>query len=364
MIYGMAGPGEIRAVAVQDGQIVDVAIERPGRPDGVGDVHRGRITAHVAALAGSFVALAEGEGFLPDSRAPPGVSQGQAVSVRIVRAAQGGKGPRLDARGLVEAQPGPPTLIERGAGAIARLAALHPRVAIHVDHPGLVAQMRALVGERLVQADAPGAIVDQLDALGDGVAFLTGGMRASFVPTPALVAIDLDTAAATTDRRGKATAQHGLNAAVLPDLARHIRARNLSGAIVVDLAGMSVRRRAALGPAIAAALAADPLGARFLGFTALGFAEILRPRVHPPLHELLAGPHAAGLAGLRQLVREQRAAPAAQLGLRAAPDVVDALAQDAIARENLAHATGRALMVQRDASLPPGRWTIEETRRA
>jgi len=43
------------------------AIWRPGAPDGVGDIHRGRVIARVPAMAGAFVALDGAEGFLPDS---------------------------------------------------------------------------------------------------------------------------------------------------------------------------------------------------------------------------------------------------------------------------------------------------------
>ena len=361
VIYALSSPGEVRAVALLGGAIVDVAIERPGRPDGVGDLLRGRVTAVVPSLAGSFVALPEAEGFLPDSAAAPGLSVGSAVAVRIVRAAQGGKGPRLDARALDPVAPGPPALLARGPGAVARLAALHPGAPILADGAGLAAALRPRV---VVQAAPPPDMIEALDALADPVARLDNGVRATFSPTPALVAVDLDTSAATDDRRGKAAAQHALNRDAIPGVARHIRARNLSGAILLDLAGMGVKRRAALGGAIAAALAPDPLGPRFLGFTGLGLAEILRPRGHPPLHELLAGPHAAALAALRRLVREQAARPAVPLALRAAPDVADALAADPVATADLARATGRALMLHRDASLAPSRWSIEEVSRA
>ena len=128
---------------------------------------------------------------------------------------------------------------------------------------------------------------------------MPAGMRASIYPTPALVAIDLDMAAATASRQAKASAQMAANLAALPALARQIRLRNLSGAILVDPAGLSLKRRPKLAPALAMALATDPLQPRLLGFTALGLAEIVRRRVRPPLHELLAGPHAAGLAALR-----------------------------------------------------------------
>lgn len=364
IVYATASPGEIRAVAAQDGRILDVAIERPGRPGGVGDRHRGRVLARMPALAGSFVALEGAEGFLPDSAAPPGLSEGDAVMVRIVRAAQGGKGPRLDASGLSRPEPGPPTRLARGPGAVERLAALHPGAPVRVDTPGLLAALRPLLAERVGQAPFPAALLDELDGLAAPGAVLDGGVRASFHPTPALVAIDLDMARATGDRRGKVAGQFAANQQALPDLARHIRARNLSGAIVVDLAGLSPKRRAALGPALAAALATDPGAPRFLGFTALGLAEIVRPRVYPPLHELLAGAHAAGLAALRHLAGEQNAMPGTALAVRAAPDVCAALRADSVATADLVHETGRHLMLECDQSLPPGRWIVEEMPRA
>ena len=121
IIRASASPGEIRAVACDAAGPLDYAIDRPGAPDGVGDLHRGRITARVPALAGSFVKLADGtEGFLPDS-AGGGAPEGTILPVRITRAPQGGKGPRLTAR--VEAPPGPVALLHRGPGAIERLAA-------------------------------------------------------------------------------------------------------------------------------------------------------------------------------------------------------------------------------------------------
>ena len=121
---------------------------------------------------------------------------------------------------------------------------------------------------------------------------------------------------------------------------------------------------AALAPEFARALQDDPLAPRFLGFSALGLAEILRPRVHPPLHELLSGPHAAGLRALRRIAAEAAARPAAGFALRAAPDVVAALQADAEALADLARRTGRPLMLRSDPALPPGSCAPEETHRA
>jgi Ribonuclease G/E len=174
-----------------------------------------------------------------------------------------------------------------------------------------------------------------------------------------LVAIDVDAGGATAARQGKAAAQMAVNRAVLPALARQIRLRNLSGAMLVDFAGLPARRRAALAPALHAALADDPLRPRLLGFTALGLAEIVRPRVHPPLHELLAGPHAAGLAALRAIAAQVAAVPHRLPALRASPAVVAALQADAEALADLARRTGRSLILRSDPNLHASTWMIE-----
>ena len=361
-----ASPGEIRAVACDAAGPLDFAIERPGAPDGVGDLHRGRVVAQRPALAGSFVRLHDGgEGFLPDS-AGGRQGEGRVLGVRITRAAQGGKGPRLTAQ-LTEAEqalvgPGPAALLQRGPGAVERLATLHPDAAVLLDDAGLAALLRPLLGARLtlVPRAFDDALEAALEALAEPEATLPGGSRLSVHPTPALTAIDVDLASAASGRGAKGRTHDQANRAALPALARQIRLRNLAGPIVVDLAGLSPQRRAALGPALAAALADDPLAPRFLGFTALGLAEILRPRIHPPLHELLAGPHAAGLAALRHAARQMAQKPHAALALRAPPAVVLALQNDPAALAAFAHRAGRSIALLPDPGLAPSAWRIEE----
>nr|WP_283949792.1 ribonuclease E/G [Limobrevibacterium gyesilva] len=343
--------------------MVDYALWRPGAPDGVGDVHRGRITARVPAMAGAFVAIEGATGFLPDSEGGAGASEGTILAVRITRAAQGGKGPRLTARVDMPAGSGPPALLQRGPGAVERLASLHPDAPVIVDEAALAALLRPLLGPRLSQGRGfTDEVESAVEALTEPVAALPSGARLSVHPTPALTAIDIDLGAATADRRSKTASQSGLNRALLPAIARQIRLRNLAGAILVDLAGLSPRRRAALGPDFAAALAGDPLRPRFLGFSALGLAEILRPRVHPPLHELLAGPHSAGLAALRRAAREVAAHPERALALRASPAVMEALQADPVALPEYAHRAGRALRLRTDPALPPSGWVLEDDR--
>ncbi len=343
--------------ATDAGGLVDYMIWRPGRPDGVGDVHRGRVTTMAPGMAGAFVALAGADGFLPDSAGAAGRGVGDAIAVRIVRAAQGGKGPRLAAVDE-PVEPGPPCLVRRGPNPVMLLAARHPGP-VRVDDPAVAATLRLSLADRLVVGPAwDENLHAAITALASPSAMLPGGLRASIEPTAALVAIDLDTAGSTAGRIAKPAKQDAANRAALPGLARQIRLRNLSGAILLDLAGLTRRRRQALADPLRAALAPDPLHPRLLGFTAGGLAEIHRARVHPPLHELLAGPHAAGLAALRHLAAD--ADPVRPPWLRAAPDVVSALESDPVALPALAHRLGRSLVLRSDPSLSPGRWAIEE----
>ena len=351
-IRAATSPGEIRIAVFDDDIIQDLCLWRPGRPDGIDDVYRARITAHLPGMAGAFLSLPDRDGFLPDSEGGAGVLEGALLTVRITRAGQGGKGARLSAK-LPQTE-GPPGLVARGPNPIELFAAQHPGAPIEVDDPALAAELR-----RHAPTIVPVDLDDVIDALAARQTDLPGGMRATFEPTQALVAIDLDMAAATQGRQAKPAAQLAANLAALPELARQIRLRNLSGAIFVDPAGMSTQRRPLLAQALAAALASDPLHPHLLGFTKLGLAEIVRPRIRPPLHELLRGPHAAALAAHRTIARESAATPHATLGLTAAPDVINALDQDEVALADLARRTGRPLIPKPEPALPPGTWRIE-----
>ncbi len=348
-------PGELR-IAVMDGDgLEDYAIWRQAAPDGLDDIYRGRIIAHVPAMAGAFVALPGAEGFLPDSQGgATRFAEGDAVCVRVVRSAQGGKGPRLALIG--QAQPDlPPGLVKRGQSPLQRLATLHPSAELWVDDAALFAVLRRepFAGRlKLVAQAFDEPVENEIAGLAEPWADLAGGLRAGFFPTPALTAIDMDGAATTASRGAKAALQFSSNRAALPALARQIRLRNLSGAILVDFAGLPARRRAALGPDLAAALAADPMKPRLLGFTQLGLGEILRPRATPPLHEQLAGPHAAGLACLRALSASLRRSPCSRPRLRAAPAVIRALEADPAALAEFSALSTYDLDLRSDPALP------------
>ncbi|WP_137128128.1 ribonuclease E/G [Roseomonas sp. HF4] len=366
LILVSVSPGEVRTALLQRGTLREAWVERPARPDGVGDLQRGRVAAVASAMAGAFVTLAGGEtGFLPereagDARRPIGaaVQEGMALPLRILRAAQGGKGPRATARlvpaeaaRIAAAPPGAPLLVARGPMAAERLALNHPEAEVQVDSAAHAARLRATLGGRVRVVPAPAfddALEGEFDLLAGPEVPLPGGGRLLVHPTPALTAIDMD-AGSVAGARG-AQAVVALNRDALPVLARQIRLRNLGGIILVDFAGLSPRRREALAEPLRAALAADP-AARLVGFTGLGLAEIVRDRVHPPLHEVLGWPPSPltrGLAALRRAMREAAARPGRRLVLRAPPGVIAAIEALPGALDEFAAGAGTPLRLHPD----------------
>lgn len=369
-----ASPGERLVAVLRDGGLHLAAIDRPDLPDGVGDLHLGRVTAVSAAMSGAFVEIAGGEtGFLPESETPPprrpigkAVGEGDWVVVRVTRAAQGGKGPRVTMR--VEAPPPlpanrKPQLLARGPGAAERLARLFPTLPVETDSAAVVAALgrdRA----RLVQGRAFDEATESAFAeLAEPVVELPGGLRLHIHPTPALVAIDVDGGRAAG--LGDAAAPARVNEAAAVEVARQIRLRNLSGAIVVDFAGLPIRKRPTVLPPLEKALAGDPLEPALMGVTRMGLVEIMRRRVHPPWHEVLGTPPSPAtrlLAALRAMARDAAARPQVALALVAAPEVAEAATRLPLALAEYRAATGRPLALRPDPALRPGQERIEEDR--
>ncbi|MBU8538305.1 ribonuclease E/G [Falsiroseomonas tokyonensis] len=373
-------PGEVRVAGLRDGRLEVAFIERPSRPDGVGDLHRARVTAILPAMSGAFLLLGDDtSGFLPESELPPprrpiakALQEGQSLPVRVMRAAQGGKGPRLSARLSPAEQKlaqqvgsGAPALLQRGDGAAMRLARDWPEAPIVTDGPAVAGLLRAALDPARITLTLSPAFGPELEArfaeLAEPRLALDGGASLIFHPTPALTAIDVDSGSLAASR--DPVAHERLNAVAIPAIARELRLRNLAGAILVDFAGLAVRRREMLVAPLAEALAQDPLSPRLLGMTRLGLMEIVRPRVHPPLHEILGlppSPLTCGLAALRQAVREEAAKPGASFALRAAPEVILALQALPQSLMDYQAITQRALALQPDPRLRPGQEDIME----
>lgn len=348
-------PGEMRIAVTQDDTLLDYALWRPAAPDGVDDVYLGRISAHAPGMGGAFVDLGSGaSGFLPDQKGSDSLTEGQMLTVRVVRAAQGGKGVRLKPDHTSAPLPAKPGLIARGPTPLERLAARWPEARITVDSPAAAASLPAALRSRREQAlqPFPEEIAEACAALEDPLVNLPGGMQASITPTPALVAIDMDAPPATTGWP-KQTAQFAANRDALPALMRQIRLRNLSGAILIDPAGLATRKRQALLEPVKAALQDDPLRPRCLGITALGLVELVRARIHPSLPELLSSPHGQALAALRHLATQETNVSSLHCGL----GLMTALEQDKQALADCVSQRGKPVTLRPDPALPAFFWT-------
>lgn len=374
-------PGELRVAVIEDGVLTEAWIERPGQSlPRIGDLHRGRVTARSPAMGGAFVTLDGDEtGFLPDSEADASdargrnvaLAEGRVLGLRVTRAAQGGKGPRVTARLSDEERAltgggAALVLIARGPEAALRVALAHPGAPVATDDATLVARLRPALGDRLSLLRAAAfddATETEFESLSMSEIPLPGGGRLLIHPTPGLTALDVDAGAAGGGGEG---ARRALNEAAMAEAARQIRLRNLGGAIMLDPAGLGQRRRAGLIEPLRQALAADPLAPRVIGMTGLGLIEIVRPRVQAPLHEVLGAPATPwpasalthGLAALRQAARESAARPGAALALHAAPAVIEAITALPGALEEYRAQAGVALALRPDPMLPLSRWTL------
>ncbi|MDG6094419.1 ribonuclease E/G [Acetobacter sp. AN02] len=354
-------PGEARVAVTREEVLLEFALWRPAAPDGTDEIHLGRVTARRPELGGAFVTLAGHEpGFLPDQEGKTALQEGAVVTVRIVRPALGGKGPRLKPAEHPADTSQAPRLLVPAPSPVERLAARYPDSPILIDNPGFAARLPSALNRRIqiVTSAFTEQTADAAEALTRPEVLLPGGMTATITPTPALVAVDMDSGTALGGRDSKQRAQYAANLHALPDLLAQIRLRELSGAILIDPAGLAVRKRLALREPVEALLKNDPAGPRLLGVSALGFLEVVRPRRRAPLHELLDSPHGRALDALRCAVRQHR--PGDSRELRCGTALFRALGNDPEAlREAVSGCDGR-LRMRVDLSLNLSAWELHD----
>ncbi|MGD9615802.1 MAG: ribonuclease E/G [Alphaproteobacteria bacterium] len=337
-----AGPGEWRAVWVEDGVPVELHVER-GDIHPAGSIHLGRVVRLAAGLDAALVDIGEERpGFLPMRGDPP--HEGARLLVQVQRETQRGKGARLSAR-IAEADRlaaeaaalDPPTRLHPAPGFAfslkLRLPGCPDRVLI--DDIGPISELRRAF---------PNSEVAQC-LIGDWPFDLEGLFEAALAPTVSLpdagaihidegrasVLIDVDTGSPETGSAARSARR--ANLAASRTIARQMRLRRLGGGIVVDFAALDAgRERERVRQAVAAALADDPAQPQILGWTRLGHLEIVRPRRFRSLSETMLEPqgrrkNAVTLTfeALRQLASEARANPAANWHLAVIPTVEAAL---------------------------------------
>lgn len=266
-----AGIGESRAALVEDGVIIEAAIELDDGSPKVGTVARARLVDRVTGR----VRLDTGEEALLGSGA--GVTEGAVLSVRVTRESIAEHGRSKLAR--VIATDEPPTT---GPDLRARL-------------PGAPVRQLLAHGPDLLEAAGWSEVLEE--AMTGAIAFPGGALW--MTPTPAMTLFDVDGGAPLEPLAVRAATA----------VAHAIRRHGIGGSIGIDfptLRGKAARQ--AVGAAFDAALPPPFERTTVNGF---GFLQIIRPRSRASLPELLrADPlGAAARATLRRLEREPPGSP-------------------------------------------------------
>jgi hypothetical protein len=275
------GIGENRAVLVDDGRILEAAIELPDALR-VGSGVGGRLAEiHVAGRRG-LVRLASGEALVEPL--PPHLTEGQRVRIEIVREALPERGRPKPARGRVTDAPEceGPGLLERICGG--------PRLAGEAD-PFEEAGWSELLEE----------------AITGEISFPGGGLRMSL--TPAMTLFDVDGTLPPA-----ALAVVGAEAA-----GRAIRRFGTGGSIGIDLPTLSGKaERQAAAAALDAVL---PQPFERTAVNGFGFLQVVRRRERVSLPELLQS-DPAGAAARALLRRAEWAGGVGERVIHAAPAVI------------------------------------------
>ncbi len=267
--------GELRVALFDRDRIVELRLERWSTTDRRvrwGQVYSGRVTGIDTRLGGAFVELGVGEpAFAPFGRERDAdLREGMAVAVRVVREAEGGKGPTLAFEGLPPAGTDCPSLL--------------------TDTPpwhGWPGEPREATEDEIDRID------DAFDAALGLEVPIPGGGRLTIERTRALTAIDVDSASRDTGGTDAARFARGLNLAAVPEIVRQIRLRGLGGLICVDFTGP--RRKGdtdALTKALISAFDAEKNGGvaapktDVLPVSRFGIAEIARQKRRQALADI------------------------------------------------------------------------------
>lgn len=131
------------------------------------------------------------------------------------------------------------------------------------------------------------SVEQRLQELTDKKVWLKSGGYLVIEPTEALISIDVNTGKYEAGKDKEETF-YRINREAAEMIARHLRARNLSGMILVDFINLKSRERETeLLEYMRSLLKKDPIPARALDMTTLGLMELTRKKVAPSLAEQL-----------------------------------------------------------------------------
>jgi Ribonuclease G/E len=337
-----AGPGEWRAAWIEDGEAAELYVER-GETKPAGSQHLGRVVQVVPALDAALIDIGdERPGFLPLRDLPDNITaeEGARIVVEVRREAWQDKAPRLTAKEPHLTAPAdlePPTQLFPASGLAAALALRLPAMPTRIvaDDVASLAELRRAFPNADISHHPMGDWPIDLDALFDAALSPSWALDKDgaihIEETRGATMIDVDTGTPALGSSARAALAANLAAARL--IAKQLRLRNVSGALVIDFVGLDRRdHRERLRQVLEAALATDPQKPKLLGWTRLGHIELMRPRRHRSLADAMLQPGsrakrpvAIACDALRGLQREARANPAANWRLSVPREVEAAL---------------------------------------
>ncbi|QCE34913.1 hypothetical protein FAI40_05855 [Acetobacteraceae bacterium] len=237
--------GKIASVLLDDErEIRSAAFYAPQASAQLGDLYVVKILKSVSGLSGAFVSLGEvGEGFLP-YRKHLSFQEGDFLAASVTREAQHGKGIRLKAEPEIEIPQTlqlekKPVLIRKAKSLLENWADLYPDIQFVSPQPEILLLLPQALRERFrIDYEAfDSCLKEDFLALGERHFSLTLKIDASITVTEALTAIDLD-------------APNGAgfeeNRQAIHKLFDEIELRQLGGVILIDPAGLPVKKRFAL----------------------------------------------------------------------------------------------------------------------
>ena len=306
------GIGENRAVLVEEGRILEAAIELPGLP--AGTIAEARLAKILVPGRRGLTSLAGGEEAMVEP-VPASLTEGQALRVEIVREAIAEPGrPKLARARATEQAP------RRGPGLRERIGSppLHP--------PHGLDRFEESGWSELLEEAASGEI-----------AFAGGALRMSL--TPAMTLFDVDGALPPAE----------LAAAGAAAAARAIRRFGIGGSIGIDLPTLPSRAdRQRAAEALDAVL---PHPFERTAVNGFGFLQVVRRRERASIAEIVQHDR-AGAAARALLRRAERTPGAGERRIRAAPAVIARIEAGAGWIEALERRIGAPLRLRSDPELP------------
>lgn len=381
-------PGEIRAAVVQDGRLEDLLILRDDRPRRLGHIYLGRVLEISEGLDAAFVDIGLSQpGLLPRGEAPGkkqlghALSEGDIVTVKVVREASEDKGVRLSARihrppdGLeaLAAAADCPSLLNEAEDPLTALIARQKDIeCILVDDSGFAQILKQKLSS--ISASTPDlrydpalrslfereGVEEDIEALLDPSVGLPGGGSLLIEPVRTLTAIDVNLGTMATGGGAQSQAL-AVNLEAMTEVARQLRLRSLSGLIVIDCLEMRDRKaRDQVTARLRAALKDDPQPCQVAGMSPSGLLEMSRRRAGPTLAEMLSEPAGEQDSGrqrdavtlafeaLRRALGEAEAAPGSDILIKAPLAVIEVLQEGRVreARTSVEMRLGRKLQLE------------------